>query len=158
MPVVYQMGRHQVAEKIRWGFVPFWNKDREKGERIINARSETVMDKAVFKNAFLTRRCLIPATGFYEWARSDTRTQPYFIHLKTEPVFSFAGLYDSFQGKDGREHKVYTILTTRPNRLLAPIHNRMSVPIPGYSAWLVPLMWNPSASVLAHMTYATSSR
>ncbi len=72
MPVVYRMGKHQVAEDMNWGFVPFWNKDREKGERIINARSETVMDKQIFKRAFLTRRCLIPATGFYEWERSDT--------------------------------------------------------------------------------------
>jgi putative SOS response-associated peptidase YedK len=104
-----------------------WNKDRQRGERIINARSETAANAPLFKQAFLTRRCLIPATGFYEWAKADGRTQPYYIHLTTEPVFSFAGLYDTFTDKDGKEHKVYTILTTRPNRLLAPIHNRMPV-------------------------------
>lgn len=157
MPVVYRMGRHQVAEEIRWGFVPFWNKDREKGERIINARSETVMDKAVFKNAFLTRRCLIPATGFYEWARSDTRTQPHFIHLKNRAGLQFCRSLRQLSGKrrsgaqglHDPDHAAKKATCT---------HNRMSVPIPGYSAWLVPLMWNPSASVLAHMTYATSSR
>jgi putative SOS response-associated peptidase YedK len=103
MPVVYRMGKHQVAEDMSWGFVPFWNKDRER--------------RANHQRPW----CLIPATGFYEWACAGGRTQPYYIHLKHEPVFSFAGLYDSFAGKDEKEHKVYTILTTRPNRLLAPI-------------------------------------
>jgi putative SOS response-associated peptidase YedK len=105
------------------------------------------MDKSLFKRAFLTRRCLIPATGFYEWARADGRTQPYYIHLKTEPVFSFAGLYDSFVGKDGKEHKVYTILTTRSNRLLEPIHTRMPVILRrrDENRWLSQILQHPSA-------------
>ena len=127
MPVVYRMSNYQLAEEMSWGFIPFWNKNRQIGERIATAKAETVMAIPIFKEAIMKRRCLIPATGFYEWARPDGRTQPYFIHLKNEPVFGFAGLYDSFTGKDGTERKLFTVLTTQANELIWPISERMPV-------------------------------
>jgi len=123
-----------------WGLIPAWAKDPSIGARMINARSETLAEKPSFKNAFRRRRCLIPASGFYEW-RSDPITkmkEPIYIYLKNEPLFAFAGLWETWQSSDGSEIRSCTIITTQANAFIKPIHDRMPVIIPpsNYYKWL----------------------
>ncbi|MFW5691366.1 MAG: SOS response-associated peptidase [Chloroflexota bacterium] len=124
----------------RWGLVPFWAKDSDIGSRMINARSETLQDKPSFKHAYRKRRCLIPATGFYEWKQTDDGKQPYFIHLKEQPVFAFAGLWESWDNPEGETLRTFTIITSDPNDLVKPLHNRMPVILrrDDYDMWLSP--------------------
>ncbi len=127
------------VEYYRWGLVPFWAKDPGIGSRMINARSETVAEKPAFRAAFRRRRCLILADGFYEWqknAGSRTKT-PMYIRLATGKPFAFAGLWEFWQ-PDTTPLLTCTILTTEPNALMAPIHNRMPVILPEdkYDFWL----------------------
>lgn len=125
----------------QWGLVPGWAKDPTIGNRLINARSETAAEKPSFRNALRRRRCLILADGFYEWQKvpgSPTKV-PTYIRMKSRRPFAFAGLYEHWQGSDGTELTTSTILTTRPNSLVADIHDRMPVILPreAYAAWLV---------------------
>lgn len=125
-----------------WGLIPSWAKDPSIGSRLINARSETLAEKPSFRSAFKYHRCLILADGFYEW-KSEPGTKakvPYFIRLKSGKPFAFAGLWDTWQGPDGGAVNSATIITTAPNRLMAPIHNRMPVILPSdaYAQWLDP--------------------
>ena len=124
----------------RWGLVPFWAKDADFGARTINARSETAAEKPAFRAAFRYRRCLIPADGFYEWAGSGRKKQPWFIHLADRKPFAFAGLWESWTGADGSVLETCTILTTEANEKLAELHHRMPVILPGasYADWLNP--------------------
>lgn len=123
-----------------WGLVPSWAKDPSFGSRLINARSETVAEKPSFRTAFKRRRCLIPASGFYEWRKENGRKQPIFIHPRDAAIFALAGLWESWQDPEGGVLQSCTILTTTPNNLVAPIHNRMPVIIApeDYSMWLDP--------------------
>lgn len=123
-----------------WGLIPSWSKDPQIGSRLINARSETITEKPSFRSAFKRRRCLIPATGFYEWQRLGNRKQPMFIHAGEGKVFAFAGLWETWHDGDGSEIDSCTILTTEPNELMRGIHNRMPVIIEpaDYSMWLDP--------------------
>ena len=126
---------------LRWGLIPHWTKDPKKmRSQLINARSETAAEKPSFRDAFRSRRCLIPADGFYEWQRRGGNKQPYFIGLKDGGVFSFAGLWDEWQGPDGKSIQTCTILTTGPNDVIAPIHDRMPVILDSsaYEKWLDP--------------------
>lgn len=112
---------------VRWGFVPYWAK--EIGPKpLINARSETIFEKASFKNAIRRRRCLIPADGFYEW-KGDTpgQKQPYHIHKPDQSLFAFAGIWEQWMGADGSELETAAIITTGPNAEMATIHTRMPV-------------------------------
>jgi putative SOS response-associated peptidase YedK len=123
-----------------WGLIPFWAKDPKIGNRMINARSETVAEKPSFRGSFKYKRCLVLADGFYEWRKdpgASTKT-PMYIHMKDKRPFAFAGLWDSWHSKDGSELRTCTILTTEPNNLLAEIHNRMPVILPtqSYTDWL----------------------
>ncbi len=124
----------------QWGLVPSWAKDYKIGYRLINARSETAAEKPSFRAAFKRRRCLIPADGFYEWQRtaSNKKKQPFYIHFRNRSLFAFAGLWEQWEGGDGSYLETCTILTTEPNELMAPIHNRMPVIIPKdeYDRWL----------------------
>ena len=124
----------------KWGLVPSWSKDPKMGNRMINARSETAAEKPAFRAAFKRRRCLIPATGFFEWQKRGSGKQPMFIHLKDAAVFAFAGLWEVWYSPEGDELRTTTILTTEPNELMADIHNRMPVILPrdDYAAWLAP--------------------
>lgn len=124
----------------RWGLVPSWAQDLKMGARMINARSETVAEKPAFRAAFKRRRCLIPADGFYEWQKQNGRKQPMFIHLTDQRPFAFAGLWETWQSPDGGELETCTILTTTPNELMEPIHNRMPVILSpeDYDEWLHP--------------------
>lgn len=114
---------------LRWGLVPSWAKDDKIGSKMINARAETLTEKPSFNRLIASRRCIIPADGFYEWQqRSGGTKQPFRIILKDENIFSFAGLYDIWTDQDGNKKlATCTIITTEPNSLMADIHNRMPV-------------------------------
>lgn len=117
------------GEMMRWGLVPFWAKDVKIGYSLINAKAETVAEKPVFREAFKKRRCIIIADGFYEWQKIEAkRKQPYLITLKSERPFGFAGLWETWTDQaSGETIRSCTIITTEPNALCAPIHNRMPV-------------------------------
>ena len=108
-----------------WGLIPSWSKDPSIGARMINARAETVPEKPSFRAAFRRRRCLIPASGFYEWQAQGKSKQPYYITPADGGVFALAGLWEQWTSPDGSELETATILTVEPNELMAPIHNRM---------------------------------
>lgn len=125
-----------------WGLIPSWAKDPQIGNRLINARAETLAEKPSFRTAFRRRRCLVLADGFYEWrqdAGQKSKT-PMFIQLKSRQPFAFAGLWEIWHATDGSEIRSCTIITTQPNELMAPIHNRMPVILPSqaYPFWLSP--------------------
>ncbi len=113
--------------KLRWGLVPSWAKDPSIGYRMINARSETINEKPSFRDAFKRHRCLIIADGFYEWRKDGKVKRPFYIRLKTEKPFGFAGLYDKWRSPEGEEISTCTIITISANELLKPIHDRMPV-------------------------------
>ena len=110
----------------RWGLIPSWAKEASIGNKLINARAETLVEKPSFKNAFRNRRCLVPATGFFEWKRTTEKT-PYYIRLKNGDPFCFAGLWDKWVTGDGEIIHSFTIITTSPNKLTEEIHDRMPV-------------------------------
>ena len=114
-------------EMMKWGLIPSWSKDPKIGSRMINARVETVDIKPSFKNLLRTNRCLVPCSGFYEWKIIGTKKVPHYIGLKNGRIFCLAGLYDVWKNSDGDDLKTFTIITTRPNNTLKPIHNRMPV-------------------------------
>jgi len=126
----------------RWGLVPSWAKDPAIGNRMINARSETAATKPTFRKPLRERRCLILADGFYEWKREGSRKQPYYIKLHNGEPFAFAGRWDRWHPTDGQPLETCTILTTTPNAVLQPIHDRMPVILPpaAYNVWLDPAM------------------
>ncbi len=110
----------------RWGLIPFWAKDPLIGNKMINSKAETITEKPSFKNAFHRRRCLVPADGFYEWKKNIAKT-PYRIVLKSGAPFTMAGIWEKWVSGDGEIIHSFSIITTEPNELLAPIHNRMPV-------------------------------
>jgi len=124
--------------EVRWGLIPFWAKDPSIGARMINARSETVAEKPAFRQAIRRRRCLIPASGFYEWSRQGGDKQPYYIQLSGSRPFAFAGLWEHWSPSEGGPVESCTILTTTPNALVAELHDRMPVILPPdrYDEWL----------------------
>jgi putative SOS response-associated peptidase YedK len=120
---------------LQWGLIPAWAKDPGIGTKLINARAETVDDKPSFKAAFKYRRCLIPATGFYEWQKQGKGKQPYYFSMPDQAHFAMAGLWE-----DWNDIVTCTILTTAPNAILEGIHDRMPVILKptDYDAWLDP--------------------
>lgn len=124
----------------QWGLIPSWAKDPSGGSRMINARAETAAGKPAFRVAFKRRRCLLPATGFYEWRQTNGRKQPMYIHAAGGGLFSLAGLWEVWQSPDGGLLETCTILTTTPNALMEPIHDRMPVILDplDYDMWLHP--------------------
>jgi len=124
---------------LRWGLVPHWAKDLKIGSGLINARVETVATKAAFREAFKARRCLVPAAGFYEWKGAKGAKQPYSIAPRDAPVFAFAGLWENWKNPaDGEWVRTFTIITGKPNSLMADLHNRMPVILEEayWPAWL----------------------
>lgn len=111
----------------RWGLIPHWAKDLKIGYKLINARAETLLEKASFKHAARHSRCLVWADGFYEWKKVSAGKQPYRIVLSAEDPFYFAGLTARWQAPDATEVFSYTIITTEPNEIVAEIHDRMPV-------------------------------
>lgn len=130
---------------LRWGLIPSWAKDPAIGNRLINARAETVADKPAFRAAYRRRRCLVVADGFYEWQPSGKRKQPYFIRMRDDGPFAFAGLWEAWEGPDHSQVESCTLLTTEPNELIRPIHNRMPVILPAehYQPWVDPAVERP---------------
>jgi putative SOS response-associated peptidase YedK len=112
---------------------------------MINARSETAAEKPAFRSAIRRRRCLVPASGFYEWKRTNGRKQPYFIRMRAGKIFAFAGLWESWKKPDGAAVESCALLTTSPNDLLRPIHDRMPVIVSprDYDLWLSPEVQDP---------------
>ncbi len=122
----------------RWGLVPPWAQDPSLGTRAINARSETAAQKPAFRAALRRRRCLLPADGFYEWAREGGRKRPYFISLRDGAPFAFAGLWEAWSAPGGSALESCAILTTEANERLRAIHPRMPVILPrqAHGLWL----------------------
>ena len=135
--VIAENGKRKL-EMLHWGLIPSWAKDPEVGNKMINARAETVAEKPSYRKAFKERRCLILADGFYEWQKTDSGKQPFYIRMEDESPFAFAGLWESWQ--NGREIRSCTIITTAPNEVAAQVHNRMPVILhpEDYEMWLDP--------------------
>lgn len=112
---------------VHWGLVPSWAKDPAVGQRMINARAETVASRPAYRGAFRHRRCLVPATGFYEWAKRQRGKQPYLVRMAGRRLFAFAGLWEHWQSPEGSELETFTIITTDANAKLRPVHDRMPV-------------------------------
>ncbi|HEV2293709.1 MAG TPA: SOS response-associated peptidase [Tepidisphaeraceae bacterium] len=127
-----------------WGLVPPWAKDTSVGSRMINARAETLAERPAFRNAYRRRRCLIPADGFYEWkkpppgGKATAAKTPMYVRMRSREPFAFAGLWETWSAPDGSELRSCTIVTTSPNKLMAPMHDRMPVILPRdkFAAWL----------------------
>jgi len=128
------------ASLMRWGLVPNWTKDVTVGTSMINARSETAAQKPAFKELLQRRRCLIPADAFYEWKRTGKSKQPFCFEMVERESFAFAGLWDSWRTPEGTALETCTILTTKPNGLIADVHDRMPAILPAasYDLWLDP--------------------
>jgi putative SOS response-associated peptidase YedK len=131
-------GREAVL--LRWGLIPHWAKDPSIGNRMINARAETVGEKPAFRSAFRTRRCLVPSSGFYDWKKEEGRKQPYFIRPRGRSSFAFAGLWEQWRGPEGSLVESCTLITTEANELISQLHDRMpAILSPSeYALWLDP--------------------
>jgi putative SOS response-associated peptidase YedK len=124
MPVIVKHSPNSIC-MMKWGLIPSWSKDGK--SMVINARAETLSEKPMFKNLLKTKRCLIPATGFYEWKKTNDGKQPFYISLKNHELFGFAGLYDIWINPKGEKVFSYTIITCPPNKIMSEIHFRMPV-------------------------------
>ncbi len=125
---------------MRWGLIPSWAKDMSIRTQTLNARSETVTTKPAFREPILTKRCLIPADGFYEWKKTGSVKQPYCFEVGEGELFALAGLWDQWKSPEGQIIESCTILTTTPNSLVEDMHDRMPVIVPPdkYDVWLDP--------------------
>lgn len=116
------------VQPMRFGLVPFWAKDTKIGYKLFNARAETIFEKPAWKRSAKSKRCIIPANGFFEWQQQPDGKHPQFIYLDDQKLFSFAGLYDQWTNKEsGEEIASLAIITTTPNKEMQPIHDRMPV-------------------------------
>jgi putative SOS response-associated peptidase YedK len=134
--------------RMRWGLIPSWAKDASGAARMINTRAETASTKPAFRDAMKSRRCLIPADGFYEWKRDGKTKQPYCFEVNDAELFAFAGLWEGWKDPSGSWIKACSILTTTPNAVTASVHDRMPVILDpdGYDLWLDPGMTNVDAA------------
>lgn len=141
VPVIRLDKNHRrVADLIQWGLIPYWTRGKPKTQPI-NARAETVDSSGMFKAAFERRRCLCAADGFYEWKKIDGQKQPYFIRFPDDASFAFAGIWERWTPEPGAEPvETCAHITTEPNALMLPIHNRMPVILrqKDYAEWLDP--------------------
>jgi putative SOS response-associated peptidase YedK len=124
---VYEKNKKIVLSKFRWGLIPFWTKDISIGYKMINARSESLSEKKSYKPLLKNKRCGIVSNGFYEWKKEGNHKTPYYIKLKNDAPFSFAGLYDIWKDDEDNEIISCTIVTTQANEKVAQIHDRMPV-------------------------------
>ena len=130
----------RVADVAFWGLIPGWVKDPNTSPKPINARAETLVEKPTFRSAFRRKRCIVPASGFYEWKSEGKAKQPFYIHPTDGGLFAFAGLWEDWQGTHGEVMVSAIIITTEPNEVMAEIHNRMPVILPkeAWGLWLDP--------------------
>jgi putative SOS response-associated peptidase YedK len=126
MPVITHQEENHVAI-MRWGLIPSWTKDIRDAKPQINARAETLGEKPAFRSLLKSHRCLVPASGFFEWKNEGNRKHPFYFRLTENPLFSFAGLFDQWHNPDGVTVSTYTIITCNANSLVAPAHDRMPV-------------------------------
>ena len=149
VPVIRQNPKEPVRELslMRWGLIPSWSKDPSAAAQMINARAETAARKPAFRDAMKSRRCLIPADGFYEWSRTANGKQPYCFEVNEGKLFSFAGLWDRWKNASGNTVETCSILTTTPNAVTSAVHDRMPVILDpdAYDLWLDPGMQNVAA-------------
>ncbi|MEQ8967738.1 MAG: SOS response-associated peptidase [Azospirillaceae bacterium] len=133
-----ESARRRELVTVTWGLIPFWAKDATIANKLINARGESVADKPAFRDSFAKRRCLVVADGFYEWKKVEGGKQPYRIRLASGAPFGFAGLWSDWTSPEGERRETCTIVTTRANALVAPIHDRMPVILDpaDFDAWL----------------------
>jgi putative SOS response-associated peptidase YedK len=138
VPCIIYRDNDRRVEPMKWGLIPSWAQSIDVGRKHINARKETVKTKAVFKNAFYHRRCIIPATGFYEWKKTKYLNQAYFFTLRNHTPMAFAGIWEEWQNKDHEIICSFSILTTHANKIVSPIHNRMPVLLSSecFNGWL----------------------
>jgi putative SOS response-associated peptidase YedK len=129
VPVIVREANGNQCRFMHWGLIPSWAKDPTIGNRMINARAETLTEKAAFKHLIGSRRCIIPADGFFEWRKEGKRKRkvPMWVYLKNREPFGLAGLWDMWRNPNGQRLESFTIITTEPNELIRPIHNRMPV-------------------------------
>ena len=130
-------GRNRL-DYLRWGLIPAWAKDMAVGNHMINAKSETVHEKPSFRSAIRYRRCIIPASSFFEWQHEGKLARPYYVHLKDSLPMCFAGIWDRWKGPTGETIESCSILTTTSNKLIEPLHERMPVILhqDEYGLWL----------------------
>ncbi len=151
IPIVVGREERQL-EMMQWGLIPSWSKEPKANYSTINARAEGIEDKPAYRKPLRSQRCLVPATGFYEWTKpvGSKEKIPYHVRLKGldggPQLFALAGLYDIWRGPDGKELKTYTIVTTEANELIKPLHERMAVILPREleEAWLDPRLTEPA--------------
>jgi len=124
MPVIVKHSPNSI-EMMKWGLIPSWSKDGK--SLVINARAESVSEKPMYKKLLVTKRCIIPSTGFYEWKKTTDGKQPFYIGLKDHDFLGFAGLYDKWMNQKGEEITTYAIITCQPNKIMSEIHTRMPV-------------------------------
>ena len=139
VPVILEANGERIINQLKWGLIPSWAKDDSLAGKMINARAETLAEKPSFKNAFKSRRCIIPASGFYEWQKTKEGKQPFYFHLKGKEIFGLAGLYDEWLDRNtGELLETFTIITTEANQVLEPVHERMPVILKSndYDQWL----------------------
>ena len=138
----FETSEYEFVE-LKWGLVPFWAKDASIGNKLINARGETVAEKPSFRRAFKHQRCWVLADGYYEWKREGKSKQPYYIRFKDHRLFAFAGLWERWEKQEPAIESC-SLITTGPNTLMEPIHNRMPVILEerSYSSWLSPGLQN----------------
>ena len=138
--VVFEPEGERIISQLKWGLVPSWSKDAPTSKGLINARAETITEKPSFREAFKSRRCIIPASGFYEWQKKGTGAkQTFYFYLKEKDVFGFAGLWEEWLDKQtGELLETCTIITTEANEVLKPVHDRMPVILKAesYDEWL----------------------
>lgn len=139
MPVIVRSGGNH-APVMRWGLIPSWTGDIRAAQPLANARAETLREKPAFRSLLTSHRCLVPASGFFEWKKDGNRKSPWYLRLTGEPLFAFAGLYDRWHNPGGVTVSTYTIITCNANSLVAPLHNRMPVILTrqGEERWLEP--------------------
>jgi putative SOS response-associated peptidase YedK len=141
MPVIIRGLQQNSLEFMVWGLVPSWSKTLGNNMKLINARAENLTEKPIWKALVKSKRCLVPARGFYEWKTVNGQKIPYYITPKKGSVFSFAGLWDMWHDSEGVEIMSYTIITTKPNTEMSDIHNRMPVILDKRKSevWLSPI-------------------
>ena len=144
VPVIIRNSPNRI-EMMRWGLIPSWAKDQSIGNKMINARAETITEKPSFRRLLPSKRCIVPASGYYEWQATEKGKQPYYIHADAGEYLPFAGLYDIWKNPEGIEIYSFTIITTQPTINLKSIHDRMPVILEpeAEEVWLNPDVTDP---------------